>query len=292
MHLFRSLLFVPGNREDMLAKVKNLQADALVPDMEDSVPVSEKEHARELVSKTVKTLARQGQAIIPRINALNTGLAHDDLTAVVSTHIYGVSVGKIESAWDIREICSILDNIESQSGMTIGHTRIIPWLETSKGIVNAYQIASASTRIIGVAFGAEDFTNDMDIQRSDEGIEVAYPRAVVAVAARAAGVLALDTPQVNFRDSEGLKQQVQSGRALGFKGKFAIHPSQLDTINTMFSPSPEEIEYAKKVVAAFEEAEARGSGATSIDGKMIDVPIVKRALSLLGLSESIARRAN
>ena len=290
MALFRSLLFVPGNREDMLAKVGNLPADALIPDMEDSVPEGEKKHARELVHKTVKGLAQKGQAVIPRINALSTGLAKEDLAAVVSPQVYGVTVGKVESPWDIREVCSILDDLERQAGLPLGHTRLIPWLESASGIVHAYQIARASSRIVGVTFGAEDFTNDMAIQRSDEGAEVAYPRAVVAVAARAAGVLAFDTPQVNFRDVEGLKRQAQSGLSLGFKGKFAIHPGQLDTINTMFSPSPEEMEYARRVVAAFQEAEARGSGATSLDGKMIDVPIVKRAQSLLELADSIARR--
>ena len=292
MALFRSLLFVPGNREDMLAKVGNLPADALVPDMEDSVPESEKKHARELVHTTVKNLAQKGQAVIPRINALSTGLAKEDLAAVVSPQVYGVTVGKVESPWDIREVCSILDDLERQAGLPLGHTRLIPWLESASGVVHAYQIAGASSRIVGVAFGAEDFTNDMAVQRSYEGAEVAHPRAVVAVAARAAGVLAFDTPQVNFRDIEGLKRQAQSGLALGFKGKFAIHPGQLDTINTMFSPSPEEMEYARRVVAAFEEAEARGSGATSLDGKMIDVPIVKRAQSLLELADSITRRGD
>ena len=281
MDLFRSLLFVPGNREDMLAKAGALSADALIPDLEDSVPDGEKEHARQVVQQAVQTLAQQGQAVIPRINALNTGLARDDLAAVVCLQVYGVTVGKVDSSWEIKEVCAILDQLEHQAGLPVGHTRLIPWLETAKAIVNAYQIASTSPRIVGVAFGAEDFTNDMAVQRSEEGTEVAYPRATVAVAARAAGVLALDTPYVNFRDTEGLEREVRYGLSLGFKGKFAIHPGQLETINTQFSPSPEEIEYAQRVVAAFEEAEARGSGATSLDGKMIDVPVVKRARNLL-----------
>ena len=288
MDWFRSLLFVPGNREDMLSKAGSLPADALVPDLEDSVPLKEKERAREIVGQVVKTLAQRGQAVIPRINALDTGLAGSDLAAVMCPEVYGISVGKVESPWEIGQISSMLEATERRAGLPVGHTRIIPWLESAKGIMLAYEIAQASPRIVGVAFGAEDFTNDMGIQRTEEGEEVTFPRARVAVAARAAEVLGFDTPYVNFRNPEGLQRDVQVALRLGFKGKFAIHPSQLDAINSMFSPSSEEIEYARRVVEAFEEAESRGSGATSLDGKMIDVPIVKRARNLLAQSDSIA----
>lgn len=290
MELFRSLLFVPGNRQDMLAKAGALPADVLVPDMEDSVPEEEKEHARDVIRQTVKTMAQRGQAVIPRINALNTGLAREDLAAVVCAEVYGVTVGKVESPWDIQELSTILEELERRADLPVGHTRLIPWLENARAIVRAYQIASASPRIVGVALGAEDFTNDMAVHRSEEGTELAYPRAAVAVAARAAGVLAIDTPYVNFRDTEGLQRDVRSVLPLGFKAKFAVHPSQLETINALFSPSPKEIEYARRVVAAFEEVEARGSGATSLDGKLIDVPVVKRARNLLALAESMAQR--
>lgn len=292
MDWFRSLLFVPGNREDMLDKARTLLVDALVPDLEDSVPLPEKERAREIVGRVVKTLAQRGQAVIPRINALDTGLASDDLAAVVSADVYGVSPTKVTSAWEIQEISSLIEPLERKLGLPVGHIRLIPWLEGAKAIIHAYEIASASPRIIGVAFGAEDFTADMGIQRSVEGDEVAFPRAIIAVAARAAGVLAFDTPNVDFRDMEGMKRDAQVALRLGYKGKFAIHPSQLEAINTMFSPVPEDVEYARRVVEAFEEAETRGSAATSLDGKMIDIPIVKRARDLLALADSIAQREN
>lgn len=289
MDWFRSLLFVPGNREDMLSKAQTLPADALVPDLEDSVPLKEKERAREIVGQAVKRLAQRGQAVIPRINALDTGLAGDDLAALVCEEVYGISIGKVSSPWEIAQISSMLAALEAKAGLPFGHTRVIPWLEGAKAVMLAYEIARASPRIIGVAFGAEDFTNDMGIQRTEGGEEVAFPRARVAVAAHAAEVLGFDTPYVNFRDPEGLSRDAQVALRLGFKGKFAIHPGQLETINSMFSPSAEEIEYAHRVVDAFEEAESRGSGATSLDGKMIDVPIVKRAQNLLALADSIAR---
>lgn len=291
MDMFRSLLFVPGNREEMLTKAAGLPADVLVPDLEDSVPDGEKEHAREIVREVVKTLTQAGRTVIPRINALDTGLARDDLAAVVGPNVYGVTVGKVTSAWEIEQVSAILDGLEEQAGVEIGHTRLIPWLESAMAIVNAYQIASASPRIVAVAIGAEDFTNDMSVQRSDGGDEVRYARSVVAVAARAAGVIAIDTPYVNFRDAEGLEREVRSALPLGFKAKFAIHPAQLETINTLFSPSEEELEYARQVVAAFAEAEAEGRGSTSLDGKMIDIPVVKRARNLLALADAMAKSA-
>ena len=137
-----------------------------------------------------------------------------------------------------------------------------------------------------VAFGAEDFTNDMAIERTQDGDEVDYPRKVICIAARAAGVLALDTPYFGFRDPDGLRANSQQARRYGFKGKFAIHPAQIDIINEAFSPSPEEVEHARRVVAAFEEAERNGRGSTSLDGQVIDVPVVRRARQLLELAES------
>lgn len=291
MDMFRSLLFVPGNREEMLTKAAGLPADVLVPDLEDSVPDGEKEHAREIVREVVKTLTQAGRTVIPRINALDTGLARDDLAAVVGPNVYGVTVGKVTSPWEIEQVSAILDGLEKQAGVEVGHTRLIPWLESAMAIVNAYQIASSSPRIVAVAIGAEDFTNDMAVQRSDGGDEVRYARSVVAVAARAAGVIAIDTPYVNFRDAEGLEREVRSALPLGFKAKFAIHPAQLETINTLFSPSEEELEYARRVIVAFAEAEAEGRGSTSLDGKMIDVPVVKRARNLLALAEAMAKSA-
>jgi citrate lyase subunit beta/citryl-CoA lyase len=286
----RSLLFVPGNRQDMLEKARNFDADALVPDLEDSVPAAEKAKAREIVREMGPTLSRRGQKIIVRINSLGTGLAWDDLAAVIGPYLYGVSVGKVESPWEMQEYDRILTIMERGAGLPEGQVKLIPWLENSRAILRAYEIARATPRVVGVAFGAEDYTNDMGVQRTETGEEVYFPRAMVAVAARAAEVLALDTPFTNFRDSQGLERDIQVALRLGYKGKFAIHPSQLDPINTLFAPSPEEVEYARRVVQVFEEAEAQGRASVALEGKMIDVPIYKRARNLLALAEAIARR--
>jgi citrate lyase subunit beta/citryl-CoA lyase len=284
MTRFRSLLFVPGNRANMLEKAMGLTPDVLVPDLEDSVPLGEKDSARNTVMSLLPMLAEAATIVMPRVNAMDTGLMEDDLAAVVGPHIYGVTVGKVGGAGEVRRIASMVEKVELEAGLEAGAIKLVPWVETARGVVHAYEICSASPRVVAVAFGAEDYTNDMAIERTEDGAELAYPRSAVCVAARAAGVQALDTPYVAFRDSEGLRRDALIARRLGFGGKFAIHPSQIDIINDAFAPTEAEIEHARRVVAAFEEAESSGSGSTSLDGKMIDVPVVRRARSLLELA--------
>ncbi len=291
MVVLRSLLFVPGNRANMLEKALGFAPDAYVPDMEDSVPQEEKANARGVTASFLARLAATGRLVVPRVNSIDSGLMEEDLEAVVGPHIFGVSVGKVRSADDIKYISAVIERLEKRAGVQPGGTRLVPWLEVARAIVNAYDICIASPRVMGVAFGAEDFTNDMGIPRSEDDSEVAYPRSVVCVAARAADVLALDTPYFSFRDPEGLRKNALASRRQGFKGKFAIHPAQVDIINEAFSPSAEEIEYARRVVAAFEEAERQGRGSTSLDGKVIDVPVVKRARQVLEVAKALGRQA-
>ena len=268
MKILRSPLFVPGNRADMLEKALGLAPDAYVPDMEDSVPWDEKTNARSVTASFIERLAATGRPVIPRVNSLDTGLLAEDLAAVVGPGAFGVSVGKIGSATDISEVSSVLESLERRAGVETGRVAIVPWIETAKGVVNAYEICSASPRIFAVGFGAEDFTNDMGIPRLEDDSEVDYARRAVCVAARAAEVAALDTPYFRFRDAEGLRRSVQ-------------------TINEGFSPSDAEVEHARRVLAAFDEAERAGSGATSLDGMVIDVPVVRRARGLLALAEAM-----
>jgi citrate lyase subunit beta/citryl-CoA lyase len=286
MTLLRSLLFVPGNQPTMLDKAAGFAPDAFIPDLEDSVPVEEKARAREITASYLPRLSQVGPMVIPRVNALDSGWLEDDLRALVSPYIAGVSVGKIQTPQDIARISELLAQQEQRVGVPVGQVRLIPWIETALAVVHAYALCTASPRIVGVAFGAEDFTHDMGIERNDDDSEVAYPRSAMCVAARAAGVLALDTPYFRFRDPEGLQQNAMGSRKIGFKGKFAIHPAQVDIINATFSPSASEIDYARRVVAAFEEAERAGRGSTSLDGKVIDVPVVKRAIALLEVAQS------
>lgn len=261
-----------------------------MPDLEDSVPLQEKVNARQVVAQAIPAFVQGKKPVMVRVNALSTGLLEGDLEAVVGPSIYGVNVPKVGSAWDVQQVDAILGRLERKQGMAPGQLRITVWLETAQGVVRAFEIASASSRVLGVCFGAEDLTADLGTQRTEEGDEVLHARAAVALAAHAAGVLPFDTPYANFRDLEGLRRDTAKGISLAYKGRFAIHPAQLPVIHELFSPTPQEIEYAKRVLQAAQEAEAQGRGATALDGKMIDAPIVKRAQRLLAAADAIAAR--
>ena len=283
MTALRSLLFVPGNKDNMLNKALGFKPDVFVPDMEDSVPTGEKENARNLIAEYLPKLAESGVSIVPRVNSLDTKWALDDLAAIVGPHIYGISIGKINTPADIKIISDHLSLLEQKAGLNEGHIKMIPWLESAKAIIHCHEICLASERLIGVAFGGEDFTHDMGIERLEDESEVLFARNQLCIAARAAEIPALDTPYFLFKNKEGLRTNSLIAKQCGFKGKFAIHPAQIDEINA-FSPSKKEIEHANRVVKAFEEAESMGRGSTSLDGKVIDVPVVKRARALLSLA--------
>ena len=281
MTYLRSLLFVPGNQPNMLEKAASFSPDAFVPDMEDSVAWDDKSQARQVVTDHLEMLGKTGLRVIPRINSLDTGLCEEDLAAIVGPHIYGVSVGKINTVQDVTVISEYIGELESSSGISQGSIKLVLWIETALGLLNAYEILSSDDRIIAAAFGAEDFTNDMGIKRNEDDREILFPRSQVAIAAKAAGVLALDTPFFGFRDPDSLKSNSELSKSIGFKGKFAIHPLQVAIINECFSPSGQEIDHALEVIRVFEEAAALGRGSTSLEGQVVDVPVVKRAEALL-----------
>jgi citrate lyase subunit beta/citryl-CoA lyase len=285
MTLLRSLLFVPGNKKSMLVKAQTLGPDVLVPDMEDSVPDAEKANARAQIEAFLPSMRSQAARILPRVNALDSGLIEQDLEAVVGRDIFGISVGKVSDAEDLARISSLVAKAERRAGIPVGLLKLIPWIETARAIVNCHAICTASDRIAGVAFGGEDFTYDMGIERLDDDMQLVHARSALCVAARAAGVPALDTPFFQFRDEAGLRASSLAAKRLGFKGRFAIHPDQIAAINECFVPSAAEIDEARRIVAAYEAAEKRGRGSTSLDGRVIDVPVVKRARAVLELAE-------
>jgi len=290
MEPLRTMLSVPANRQKMIEKARDLPADAIVLDLEDSVPVAEKANARAMARDAIAGRVLGGQRVFVRINSLASGLLEQDLEAVVIPGLAGINLPKPGSADDMREVVAIIDRLETERDIDKGHVRLTPWVETARGLLSAFEIASASPRIVGIIFGAEDFTLDTGMQRTETGDELLYPRIMVIIAARAAEVIAIDTPYNDFRDEEGLIRETTLARQLGFQGKYVIHPSQIQPVNQAFRPSPEEVEEARKVVEAFDEAEAQGFASTSVDGKMIDTPIASRARRLLTVAESIARR--
>ncbi|HCP23663.1 MAG: CoA ester lyase [SAR202 cluster bacterium] len=287
MELFRSFIFVPGNRANMLERARNFNADVIMVDLEDSVPPGEKETAREMAKEWVPALKKEGKRVMVRVNSLDTGLTRQELEAVVSPDLYGISLGKVESTWNMRDADRMLSSIEHLAGVEPGSIKMVAWAETASALVDARDIATASKRVVALAFGAEDFTNDMGIERTDTGEEVQVPRSLVPVAARAANVASLDSPFVLFQDPDALRADAQRARQMGYTGKFAIHPAQLDIINETFSPSAEEIAYARQIMAAWEEAEAAGRGSLAMDGRMVDVPVVKRAQNLLAFADAV-----
>lgn len=288
MELIRTLLFIPGNRPNMLQKGSALPADALVPDLEDSVPPSEKANARAILAEYLPKLA--GNRVFVRVNGMQTGWTWDDLKAVVCKEMEGISIGKMESAEMARELAALLTVLERERGLPEGHVKVIPWIETAKGVANVREIALATRRMLGLAFGAEDYSADMGITRTKDPNEIATAQAFTAIAARAADILAFDTPDPDFNDIDSLVRETRRAKAMGYKGKFVIHPNQIAPVNGVFRPSPEEIEYARRVIEVFEEAERKGSAATVLNGKMVDTPIWRRALKLLEVAQAVERQ--
>lgn len=290
MEPLRTLLSVPGNRQKMIDKARHLPADVLILDLEDSIPRSEKAAARTMVRESIAGMALAGQQVFVRINSIAGGLALEDLEAVIAPGLDGINQPKPATAGDVIAVADIIERLERERGIEWGSIKLLPWVETAKGLLNAFDIASASPRVVGIVFGAEDFALDTGIMRTEEGDELLYPRMTVVVAARAAGVAAVDTPYNNFRDEAGLALEAALARNLGFDGKFLIHPDQIAPVNRIFRPTGEQIARARQVVAAFEAAEAQGLGSTSLDGKMIDTPIANQARRLLTMADAIARR--
>lgn len=262
--------------------------DAVVPDLEDSVPSGEKATARDLVRGWVGKMAARrvegsvGSLLVPRVNAIGSGWLEEDMEAVVVKGVDAVSVGKVENGEEVKQLCELIDRAERRAGVTAGKIGLVPWIETARGIVHAAEICTASDRIVAVAFGADDFARDMEIARTPSGEECLHARSTIAIAARAARVAALDTPWTSFRDLLGLEAECRAVATLGFTGKFAIHPDSIHTINTTFSPTPADVAHANDIVAAYESAQAtNGRGSTSLDGIMIDNPVYQRAKALI-----------
>ncbi len=279
--VLRNPIFVPGNRRDMLEKAAGFKTDAVVPDLEDAVPPGEKDAARDTVAGVTGELAGAGHRVIVRINSLDTGMAEDDVAAVAGPDVYGISVGKVTRPADVSEYDRILSAAEANAGMEVGSTKLLPWIETAAAVYDARAVALASERVIAIVFGAEDYTRDVGVRRTESGEEIEFARGMVALAAHAAGVTPLDTPFVRFRDGDGLKRDAAQALRMGYKGKFAIHPAQLEAIRTVFGPQPEEVEHARRVIQAWERAAAAGRGTLDLDGEMVDAPVVERARNLL-----------
>jgi len=226
-----------------------------------------------------------------RVNNTYSLLTRDDVRAVVCAELDGIMLPKADRPEQVLYLEALLRDAEAAAGLEPGKLRLMLVIESAQGLRKVYETAKASPRTIALQLGGEDYATDLGIERTREGRELDYPRNVIAVSARAAGVLALDTVYPAFRDEEGLLREAEAAKAIGYKGKFAIHPVQIAPINRVFTPTPAAVETARALIAAYEAAEAAGHGAVQVEGQMVDAPVVARARNLIALAEAIAARA-
>ena len=286
----RTALFVPGNRPDRVDKAVNTDADVVIIDLEDAVPYALKAETRSLVRE--KILKLKNPRVIVRVNALDTPFFREDLDEIVVEDLACIIIPKIEQAEHIREANRLLTEAEVKKDLAPGRISLIALIESALGVENAFQITSEKTvpeRLFTVAYGAADFAQDMGIGLTKTGEESAYPRARLTIACRAAGLdPPLDTPfMIDLKDQKALADDAMRAKQFGFQGKLCIHPNQVDICNNIFSPTQKEIEFAHKVIAAFNEAEADGTAAIQVTGKFIDPPVVKQARRVVKMAELI-----
>jgi citrate lyase subunit beta/citryl-CoA lyase len=280
----RSRLYLPGNEPKFMLNAGLHGPDGVILDLEDSVAPAVKDEARLMVRNALRTIDFQGSERMVRINQGRRGL--EDLDYIVPHNLHVVVIPKVESAEQVKAVDRHIQEILRGRGVD-RPVFLIPLVESALGAIQAYEIATASPNICALTIGLEDYTADLGTQRTNEGRESFWARCQVVNAARAAGVQPLDTVFSDVGDMEGLKASVLEAKSLGFEGKGCIHPRQIRPIHEAFAPAPAELEKARKIVAAFQEAEAKGLGVVSLGTKMIDPPVVKRALRLVKLAEAI-----
>jgi citrate lyase beta subunit len=286
MRRWRSLLYVPGVQERMLAKAPSLGADGLILDLEASVPPAEKARARQLVVEAIPRIAAATTAdVFVRVNTLASGLTADEIAAVAGPGLAGVALPATDGVGAVERVAGWLAAAERAAGLAAGSLRLLALIETARGVVRAFEILTADDRVAAALFGAEDFRQDMAAPRSREGLELRYARAAVGVAARAAGVAALDTVFTDLTDEAGLVEEARQGRLLGYSGKQVIHPRQIAAVHRALGPSGGEIDWARRVLAAAERATAEGVGAFALDGRMVDRPVIAQAEQVLAWAE-------
>ncbi len=276
-------MFVPGNNPAMMADAFIYGPDSIMLDLEDSVTMAEKDAARLLVHNALKTIDYGNTEMVVRVNPLNTPYGKKDVEAVVKAGVHVIRMPKTETADEIRELEAEIVKVETELGC-VGRTQIMAAIESTLGVINAYDIATASKRMMGIALGAEDYSANLKTQRTPEGMELLLARQTIVVAARAAGIDALDTVYSNLNDMETFRKEVELIKSLGFDGKSIINPRQIEVVNEVFAPKEKEIQKSLTILAAIKEAEKRGSGVIAVNGKMVDRPVVIRAQRTIDLA--------
>ena len=276
-------MFVPGNNPGMMADAHIYGPDSIMLDLEDSVTLAEKDAARLLVYHALQSVDYGNTEMVVRINPLSTPFGRKDIEAVVRAGVQVIRMPKTETADEVREVEAEILRVEQRLGC-VGRTQIMAAIESALGVVNAYDIATASSRMMGIALGAEDYCANLKTQRTPSGNELQLARQTIVVAARAAGIDALDTVYSNLNDMDTFRAEVEYIKSLGFDGKSIINPRQIEVVNEVFAPKEKDIAKARTILAAIKEAEERGSGVVSVNGKMVDKPVVIRAQRTIDLA--------
>jgi len=291
MKLYRSTLFVPGNRAEWIAKSPKYGSDALMIDLEDAVPIAEKAEARTTVREGITGLRDTDIGVFVRLNGVDTGLTSDDIEAVVTPGIDAVAVPKLERVEEVLKVDAWLEHFERRAGMEIGSVALMTLPETARGIMDAYKLATACPRVCqvvgGVGARSGDITRAVGFKWTREGLESLYMASHVLLAARSAGIeYPIGIGSLEVGDLDLVRAQLTRGREIGYRGVLLIHPAAVSIANEIFAPSPEEIEWNKGILAAMAEAERAGIAAVTYDGMMIDYAHVRNALELIEQAES------
>jgi len=294
MEYLRSLLSTPGQRQNMVEKAMGLSPDGNIFDLEDGVPPGQKDSARAVVAEAIQRPRRPGGPLrFVRVNGGATGRMEDDIRAVVHPGLDGIGIPKVESTAEIEAVDRLLGTLERDVNMPEGSVDLLIAIESALGLHRVFDLVTTSPRIKVVFFGGEDFALDvgLPVTRSGAGAEQTYARSQILVAAATARIFSMDQASMEFRDLDKFRRHTEGSRDLGFTGGWCIHPSQLPIANEIFSPTAEEVELARQVVVAFDEAEAAGLGAVMMGGQLVERPIVERAQRTLRLHEKISRQS-
>lgn len=284
--LRRTMMFVPGNNPAMVKDAGIYGADSIMFDLEDAVSMTEKDAARILVYEALKSQNYGEAELVVRVNGQDTPYYPNDVKAMVKAGIDVIRLPKVESAEMIQMLVKDVEASEKEVGREVGSTHVMAAIESAKGVINAAEIAAASDRMIGVALSAEDYTTDMKTHRYPDGAELEFARNMVLHAARAAGIAAFDTVFTNMDDTEGFYRETRYIHQLGFDGKSLVNPRQIPMVNEVYQPTEKEIENAKNVINAIQEAKLKGSGVISMNGQMVDRPVVLRAQRVMMLAKA------
>ncbi|MCQ2547305.1 MAG: CoA ester lyase [Clostridia bacterium] len=281
MNRMRSMLFSPANNPKMYLKAPIFKPDCILFDLEDSVAFTEKDAARDLLCEAVKVLDFGSSDVCVRVNSLRTPFCEKDIKAIVPAGIRFIRLAMCESRDDVVQISQMLSEAEKENGIEEGSVKVQCSIETVKGVLNARDTVSGSDRVVSLSFGAEDYTRSLGTKRTREGRELMYARMYLPVVAAERGISAIDTVWSAIEDMEGLADEAALAANYGFTGKSCIHPNQIEVIHSAFMPTAEDVEHARKVIAALEDAKAKGEGVFVVDGKMVDEPVIQRARKVL-----------